>query len=360
MSSARTRLLRRRVAMVGLGALTLAGCGIHPSVSIGIRATALDLRFARPDLAKPIPPVIVQEVLPRPSAPPAPAPASLPPGVVTPVRSSTSPVTSTPTTVPVLVPPSSCPTPAGAHPGALAQSTSSAPLAGVYAYATKGTATVTGGSNSSSTTENLPATTHVQVSTPNEVPADSTTAQAEGTSPNAKETEYTVTTYLGSTIKQVDVTVVTPIGLDLVSRTYTDGERTVTYAPEPEVSLMRFGPVGTSWKTSGTDQASGATITDQGSIAAETTVQVCGQTVKAYEVQSSQQFVDPLNIEIIQTNDSDPNSFVIAPQLGGLVVGGHVDYTDRRYISSQNGFVGITLDYSTTVDSLVPAAGGAP
>lgn len=351
----------RAVLVAALGALALltAGCGIHPSVSIGIRSTALDLRFARPDLAAPIPPNVIEEVLPR-----AAAVVPTPHTAIAPVSVGTLPPPTAgpgvpPSTVPppVLVSPPTCPT-AGGHPDQLAQSTSAAPRPGIYDYATKGTATVNGGS--SSDTVAVPTTTPELVSTPIRVAPDPTTAQAEGTPTTGQETEYSVTTSIGSSIKQVDVLVDTPVGVDLVSRTLSDGQRTIKFTPSPEVSVLRFGPVGTSWKSTGSDSSDGSTVSDSGTITAIRTLSVCGQIVKAYSVQYTQQLVDPVDSEIISTASNDPNTFAVAPQLGGLVVAQHVDTSDVRFDSSLGGFIGISLDYTTSIDTLVPSAGSGP
>ena len=64
---ARHRRMRLAAVPVLLG-MALSACGPHTDSSIAMRATALDLEFARPDLAVPVPPNIVVRLLPAPPA----------------------------------------------------------------------------------------------------------------------------------------------------------------------------------------------------------------------------------------------------------------------------------------------------
>jgi hypothetical protein len=51
---------------------------------------------------------------------------------------------------------------------------------------------------------------------------------------------------------------------------------------------------------------------------------------------------------------------LIAPQLGGLVVSQHVDTEDIRFQADLSGYIGITLNYTTTVTKLTPTTNSAP
>lgn len=334
-----------RIAQVAACAVVVAcaatACGPNPGASIAMRSTALDLQFARPDLAKPIPPKVLVKLLPLPPS------ATLPP-----VSTSLPPIQVPNIVVP---PPGGCP-PATQKPkpsAPLAQSTLGSPAAGFYAYDTKGSATVSGGSLS--TTVPMPTLTQVAISKPTKA-TPSTTVAAEGGAPaSGYETEYTVTTHLSDTVSQSDELMVSATSINLMQRTLSDGERTMTFTPTPQVQLVQFGPVGTSWKSSGTDSSSGAVMNYQASITGTREIDVCGQDVTGYIVTYSSSLANPAEGEIIRTNSNDDNTLVVAPQLGGLVVSQHIDTEDIRFNASLSGYLDVMLTYDSTVRALKPS-----
>ena len=336
--SPRRTSVARAVVCAAIAGLTATACGPHPAASIAMRSTALNLQFARPDLAKPIPPKILINLLP---APPA--------GFV-------PPVSSVPSTPIIVVPPANtCPPPSKrAKPAApLKTSTLGSPAAGFYVYNTKGKATVSGGAQNV-TVPMLPIT-QVAISKPTMADPD-TTVVAEGGAPaSGKETEYTVTTRLSDKLSQVDELMVSATSINLMQRTLSDGERTMTFTPSPQVQLVVFGAVGSSWKSKGTDSSSGSVMDYQGTIAGIKQVDVCGQFVKGYDVIYSATLTNPAEAEIIRTNSNDANTLLVAPQLGGLIVSQHIDTDDIRFNASLSGYLGVTLNYDTTVNRLTPS-----
>jgi len=343
-SSARTRrtraiaLVTTCAAVVGLAA---TACGPHVASSIAVRSTALNLQFARPDLAKPIPPKILIKLLPLP-----PAVSQLP----TNGGSVTIP--------PIVVPPATNGCPPSSHRGnaaaPLKESTLGSPAAGFYGYDTKGKATVSGGAQN--VTVPMPFITQVSISKPSQEAPDTTVAAEGGAPASGKETEYTVTTRFSSTVSQVDVLMVSASSINLVQRTLTDGGRSLSFTPTPQVQLIKSGAVGSSWKSSGTDSASGSVMNYQGSITGIKQLNVCGQLVKGYEVTYSYSLANPAVAEIIRTNSNDPNTVLVAPQLGGLVVSQHIDTDDIQFNASLSGYIGVTLDYDTVVQHLTPSS----
>ena len=335
-SRRRSRIARAAVCATIAG-LAATACGPHPAASIAIRSTALNLQFARPDLAKPIPPKILINLLP---APPPAIVVSVPPASIPPIF--------------IPLPSNGCP-PASqkAKPAApLKASTLGSPTAGFYVYDTKGKATVSGGAQNV-TVPMLPLT-QVAISKPTQADPDSTVVAEGGAPASGKETEYTVTTHLSDKVSQVDELTVSATSINLMQRTLSDGERTMTFTPTPQVQLVTFGAVGSSWKSKGTDSSSGSVMDYQGSITAIKQINVCGQLVKGYDVSYSATLTNPAEAEIIRTNSNDANTMLVAPQLGGLVVSQHIDTDDIRFNASLSGYLGVTLNYDTTVHRLTP------
>lgn len=335
-----------RVARVAVCAAAVAlvatACGPNPGASIAMRSTALNLEFARPDLAKPIPPRVLIKLLP------------LPPAVNVPIVPGT---TQTFPPVAVVVPRSEAcpPAKAKAKPAAaLKPSTLGSPAYGYYTYDSNGSATVSGGSQT--TTVDVPPRTEVAVSKPTFADPDATVAAEGGAPASGKETEYTVTTHLSDKVSQVDELMVSATSINLMQRTLSDGLRTLTFTPTPQVQLVKFGAVGSSWKSDGSDSASGSEMHYQGTIAAIRQIDVCGQLVKGYVVSYTSSLANPAVGEIIRTNSSDANTMLVAPQLGGLVLSQHVDTDDIRFNASLNGYLDVMLKYDTTVHRLTPSA----
>jgi len=330
----------RLAAVPVLLALSLTACGPHTDSTIAMRATALDLEFARPDLAVPVPPNVIVQLLP---APPPALQRIVHPGV---------PV------VPVPPPPSTVGCPSASAPGVpgkpLATSTLGAPEPGFYTYATTGKATVSGGSTSTSAP--MPPATEVAVTAAQQADPSATIDVEGGTPPSGKETEYTVTTQLSSTVKQVDTLRVSATSINLVKRQLTNAERSFDFSPTPQVQLMVFGAVGSSWTSRGSDSATSATLDYAGSIVKVVDVKVCGVVTKAYQVTYQATLTNTAGYEVIRTgtDSAHPATFTIAPQLGGLVLAQQVYSDDIRLHSDLSGYVGTTLDYTSVLTDLKP------
>ena len=326
----------RAIALAAIAGMAATACGPHPAASIAMRSTALNLQFARPDLAKPIPPKILINLLP------APPPAAIPTGL-----SASFP--------PIVVPPATngCAPSKKAKPAApLKASTLGAPAEGFYGYATKGKATVSGGKQN--VTVPMPFLAEAAISKSSQETPDATVAAEGGAPASGKETEYTVTTRFSSTLSEVDVLMVSATSINLVQRTLTDGQRSLNFTPTPQVQLIQFGAVGSNWKSRGTDSNSGSVMDYQGSITGIKQINVCGQLVKGYEVSYSYSLANPAVAEIIRTNSNDANTLLVAPQLGGLILSQHIDTDDIQFNASLSGYIDVTLNYDSTVNRLTP------
>lgn len=344
MNAARRPLRSRtslKVGVLAAAAGLLTACGPHAGVTIGMRATALSLQFAKPDLAKPIPPNVITKILP---ATPAPPPVLVP-----------NPKSSATPTVPP-VPVNECPAPKAPLP--LKVSTSSSPRAGYYSVATKGNATVSDGTKE--LTLPIPDLTQLSISAATKVDADTASPLEGGAPSTGKEPLYTVTTALSDTVKQIDRLAVSASSINLVQRTIVDGRRSLSITPTPQIQLMVFGPVGTTWRSNGTDNGNTATIAYQGEISKVTSVKVCGQVVKGYVVSYSETMTSPLDQEIIRTSKGTTNTMTVAPQLGGLVIAQQVHTDDVRYDSDLGGYIEIWLDYKASLSRLQPSKTAPP
>jgi hypothetical protein len=324
-----------RIAAPLLAVLAVTACGPDKSTTIGLRSTPLDLQFARADLAVPVPPVVVVRLLP---APPLDLGHILHPGT------------------PVPPPPPPPVVPAKCAPGRptvlgkpLQQSTLAAPAPGYYSYLTKGTGTVSGATTSTSAP--IPPGTQVAISAASQVPVGQTIDLEGGAPEGGKQTLYTVTTVLSPTVRQVDTLAVSATSLNLVKRQLTDGARSFDFTPSPQVRLVVFGPVGTQWSSRGVDQNSSATMDYAGSITGITAVRACGLVTRAYVVTYQSTLTHPTGYEVIRTgtDSAHPATLTIAPQLGGLVLAQQVHTEDVRLMQNLSGYVGTTLDYTSTI-----------
>jgi hypothetical protein len=327
------------VAVPLLAVLAVTACGPDKSTTIGLRATPLDLQFARADLAVPVPPVVIVRLLPAP----------LPD-----LGHILDPATPVPPPPVPLPPPAKCDRPVALG-KSLVQGTLGAPAAGYYSYSTKGKGTVSGAT--ASTSAPLPPDTKVAISGSAQVPVGQT-IDLEGGAPAAgKQTLYTVTTVLSTSVRQVDTLAVSATSLNLVKRQITDGARSFDFTPSPQVQLMVFGPVGTTWSSRGVDSNSAASMDYSGSIDAVVDVKACGVVTKGYVVSYQSTLTNPTGYEVIRTGTdaAHPSTFTIAPQLGGLLLAQQVYSEDVRLMQDLSGYVGTTLDYTSTIVDTDPA-----
>ena len=83
---------------------------------------------------------------------------------------------------------------------------------------------------------------------------------------------------------------------------------------------------------------------------------MCGQEVSAYVVTYTEKLTSPLDQEMIQTVDGEPNTLTVAPQYGGLVIGRQVATDDIRLDSDLAGYVEVMMKYSSVLRHLEPSS----
>lgn len=330
----------RHLALGLVVPLALTGCGPHVDSSIGVRAQALDLQFARPDLAVPVPPSIVVKLLPAP-----------PPSLQHVVVPSPPPVIVFPTPPPPTCPAASAP---GRRGTPLAETTQTSPKPGFYVYDSKGKATVSG--STPTLTADVPKTTNVTITAGTPVAPDQTIDVEGGAPKSGKLVEYSVTTALSSTFRQVDTLQVSATSINLVKRQLVSPARSFTTTFTPHVQIMKFGKPGTTWSSRGVDSDNAASFDYSASIDGVTEVKVCGVVTPAYTVTYQSTLTNVSGSEVIRTgtDSAHPASFTIAPQLGGLILSQQVYSEDVALYPSLGAYVGTTLDYASTLTDLEP------
>lgn len=330
----------RPPVLIALVGLALSACGSpNPDVSIGIRSMALGLQFAKPELAKPIAPNVIIKYIPA------------PPGVTVPLLPQYQ---SPPGSVPVVVPPSApdyCPVAAfDAVPKEnVARAPKAPPVAGVYAFASKGATKVTGGTTE--LTVPIPKDTSVSFSPSRRVDPDATSAAAAP----AQVPEFTMTTALSPTYTQTDTLRENETGIVLVKRVIKDASRTLTFNPTPPVTFYQYGAEKDSWNSAGVDLDTGAALLISGLIGQRVRVDVCGELVDTYTVTLTEQFADVQTGETIETSPTDMNTFQMAPQFGGLIVKRHVNVTDTRTDRATGSQATVNLAYDSLLTSTTPS-----
>ena len=142
-----------------------------------------------------------------------------------------------------------------------------------------------------------------------------------------------------------------------MKRTWADGDRTLVFAPDPPVDTYRYGAVGSSWNSAGADNSNNIAMAVSGTIQQREPIDVCGLAVDTYQVSTTESLVDLATGEQIGTNTGAANVTNIATQLGGLLVRQQVHVTDSRRDSTGKD-VSVEFDYTSTLTSLDPGAGG--
>jgi hypothetical protein len=131
------------------------------------------------------------------------------------------------------------------------------------------------------------------------------------------------------------------------------------FKPLLPIQLVGLGVgEGDNWRSAGTDPISGITLIVEGSVLARERVDVCGRVVEAFRVRSSERTVNlnPSGTPFSSyTNDHDPaeprepNSYLVAPQYGGLFV------AVETHETTTIGALTVIVDNVGTKSSIEPA-----
>jgi hypothetical protein len=146
--------------------------------------------------------------------------------------------------------------------------------------------------------------------------------------------------------------------LDVVQRVVvmSDGS-TQTFAPVPAVKIVALGTgVGDSWSSAGTDPVNGTSMVVQGKITRTEVVDLCGEVVDSYRVESTERIVNLKAAFRSNTSDAEtpdgstgkPNVYNVATALGGLFV-----RTEEHTITRAGAYT-VTIDSTSTFRSPRP------
>lgn len=324
-------MIRRLVPLVAFASAAAAcGSGGAPPFEFGIQAVALNLAFAEPELAVPVPPNVIVKLIPAPPgvdsgddldrfvlAPPPPVPPTCP---VAPDNS-----------IPVDV---------------VSFAVDAPPAAGLYRRHNTGTMDITGGPFS--VVLPFPPTSTWEHGEPELI----TTTDVLGTT--TAVTQYDVRKVLSPSFIVTDRYELRADRVVLVRRTTQTGAGVTTFEPSPAIDFFVFGEQGDTWNSAGIDLERGTSMVVQGLIESREIVDVCGEVYDTYRVAVSENSVDLSTGDSSGTPQDDPNIYNIATQFGGLVVREDVHSTFTTTDPGTGTPLVIEFDYISTVDAVKP------
>lgn len=319
-------------------AVTAAGCGSSEAgLDLGVRRVALNLAFAVEELAVPVEPNRIIQLIPA------------PPGIDEPADLASPP--------PFEAPPpfELCPTaPAGAAPREpVSREISNPPVPGEYLRRNEGTIGVTGGPFPIQLPFPFVSTWEIGEAETVEVPAPF------GVGEPTSHREYDVRKVLAPGFEVIERMRLTPDALQLLSRTTINQESTTVFTPEPPIDVYVFGVEGDDWVSTGMDDASGTAMLYQGVIEQREIIDVCGELIDTYRVVVTEQLVNLGTGEVSGTSSSEDEQTVYsyATHLGGLVVREVVHTTHSTRDPETGSPLVIELDYVSTLARVEPGLG---
>lgn len=339
--------MRRLVTLAVLLGL-VSGCGTGTAdFDLSVRRVALSLAFADEDKAEPIEPNVIVRLLPAP-------PAALVPDADL-------------SNIPLSMP-AKCP---AAPPGASVVDVGTygilkPPTPGVYTRHNEGYLTLLGALPIKLP---FPRITRWELRDLREVPpaeiTDDPTAPGAGAenvldnfppgeTAGTPAWEYTLHKVLTPEFSVTDTIRLTSRRVLLLQRDTTTQEGTVTFTPDPPISLLEHADgEGHTWRSAGVDNASGTAMLIDGLVEKREPVDVCGTLHDTYRVVVTERLVNLATGETSGTDDEDPNIYNVASQLGGLVLREDVHFTQT--ITNAAGEAAIVeWDYQSTQDSSQP------
>jgi hypothetical protein len=324
------------VLAVVAGLLATACGGGDGRLEIGIRRVALDLAFSEEELAEPVPPERIIQMVPAP--PEVQEPADL--------DQFRSPLPEAPAP-PIELCPTAPPGAAPADPVTFA--VDDPPVAGSYLRHNEGTIEVSTGGALSFTLP-FPFISRWDIPSIDEVEVPAPLGLGEPTVHN----EWDVEKVLSPSYSVVDRFRLLPDKVQLVSRTTTNGEFTTEFVPDPPVDVYVFGVENTSWTSAGMDDEQGTAMLFQGRIDSREIVDVCGTAVDTYRVEVSETLVNLRTGETSGSAEGEPSIFNVATQFGGLVVREDVHVTQTTRDPGTGAAVVLEFDYVSTLSSIEP------
>lgn len=322
-------------------------------VNLAVRAVAVDLAYENEDLVEPVEPERIVRIIP---APPE-------------VTSGQRPLTDFASRPPSEPPPAfefvpACPS---APPNRVPDEPASVNFRnrvspGVYPRHNEGTFSVSGGvleltlPYPPATRDLVSEVREIQPPTPQQQVDDAlgdTEPQPE--EPGSPLLEWDVRTEITSDISVTNTYRFTGTAIALVKRqTVTPAEEAV-FVPSPPVDLMQVNEgIGHTWRSAGVDLARGTALQVEGTIVDRKPVDLCGELVDGFVVETNETFVD---LDTGSTSGTtEPNVRFIATQFGGLIIREELHYTETSRDAESGSPLQITYDFVSTLDSPRPSA----
>ncbi len=327
-------MTRRRtgVLLVVLSVLASA-CGRSggdDALPIGVKRVALNLTFAKEELAKPVAPEVILRLLP-----PLPELAG---GDLDAFRGPLKRVRLLP----------SCPV---AQPGQgpekpVTFSALRPPAVGAYTRHNKGTLKVVGP---------LPLTLPFPPASRWEI-AKTTKIVTPSAVPNgdpATNFEWDIRKILVPGYEVIDSMRLLADRIELVKRRTINQGAETTFTPTPPVSVYTFGDEGSLINSAGIDTETNTAMVVQGEVERREFVDVCGVVIDTWRVSLNERIVNLSTGETSGSVEGDPNIYNFATQYGGIVVREDVHYTSTVR-TSQGTPVVFEFEYVSTLDAIAP------
>lgn len=330
--------MRTRVLVAAL--LTLAACGRGPEdFEVGIKRVALALAFAEEELAEPVQPNVIRQLIP---APPS-IDLSSPPPLTAIDFGFENPL--------------DCP--AGAEGAAPAQAVSrtvtAPPEVGTYLRHNTGKVEVTGGV--------VPITLPFPPITRWEVPQIELEPRelgpfngtpADTTPPGDNFVLDLRKVLVEGTFVVTDRIRITHAAIELLTRTTEVNGETTVFTPDPPITLYQYGVEGTVWRSAGMDTETDTAMLVQGTIERREVVDVCGVPIDTYRVSVIESSVNLETGETSGTTPDRPNVYNVAPHHGGLVIREDVRSTTRARDPESGSPVTVLFEYVSTINDVEP------
>ena len=331
----------KRSSVALLCALALVACSTPDrKVELGVKRVALSLAFAEQELAEPVAPRVLYQLVPA------------PPGLI-----ESAPITP-PAQIDFELPAYlTCPAaPDGAvAPVAAKRVAVAPPPAGTYPRRNTGTVTLEGGV----IPINLPfppfslweygTPTPTEV-TPSAVAGTATQVPAE---PMPAD-EYDVVKTLTPEFTITERLRRTPNGIEMLKRTTRANGVETVFTPEPPIIIHQFQVEGERWVSSGVDRETSAAMLFEATIQSRELVDVCGTMVDTYRVTFTEQLVNLDTGEVSGSQPGDASTYNIAPHFGGLIVREDVHSTFQTHDPNTGTPIVVRFDYVSTTSTMEP------
>ncbi len=324
---------RRLVVMLVALSVLATACGRGNSdraLPIGVKRVALNLVFAKEELAKPLTPEVILRILP-------PLP-ELSGGDLNQFRGPLRP--------PSLFPPCAVAQPGQGPEKPVTFSAVRPPAVGAYGRHNKGTLKLVGPLSLTlpfppASRWEIPKTTRIV--TPSPLP---------NTDPDITF-EWDIRKILVPGFEVIDSMRLLEDRIELVKRRTINQGAESTFTPTPPVRIYTFGDEGSVIASAGMDTETNTAMVVNGKVEKREFVDVCGEVIDTWRVSLDEQVVNLDTGETSGTLQGDPNIYNFATQYGGIVVREDVHYTATTRTAEGTPVV-LEFDYESTLDAITP------